>query len=62
MTIFGTRHYEAIAKNFKACRESYGFDHVEVEAVAQSFVDMFLEDNPNFNPGLFYKACGMKGE
>ncbi len=60
MTIFGTRHYEAIAEEFKKCRESYGFDHIEVEAVARSFADMFRQDNERFDSELFFKVCGME--
>ena len=62
MTIFERRHHQAIAEEFKECRESCGFDHIEVEAVARSFTDMFLHDNPNFNREKFLKACGMEGE
>lgn len=62
MTLFTRRHYQAIAEEFKGCRESAGFDHVEVEAVVAAFVDMFLRDNPNFNREKFLKACGMEGE
>ncbi len=62
MSIFARRHYQAIAEEFKECRNDAGFDHVEVDLVARAFTTLFLHDNPNFNRERFLKACGMEGE
>ncbi len=65
MPIFARRHYQAIAEVFAnetADMDQTYSEYMSVCNLAESFCDMFLRDNPNFNQERFLKACGMEGE
>lgn len=64
MSIFGRRHYQAIAeavaetrRTFKAVRAYNALDGAE--CLVRNMCATFLRDNPNFNREKFLKACGM---
>ena len=52
--MFQRRHYEAIAK---VCLTSKTYS-MEYEKVVNALVDMFKEDNPNFDEKRFLERIG----
>lgn len=52
---FNTRHYAAIAQMLLEAKSMS-----TIEDVALFFCIKFEQDNPNFNPIMFLKACGME--
>jgi hypothetical protein len=50
------KHYRAIAEILSHYPEG---DISPLEVMVTQFADMFAEDNPLFDRGLFYEACGV---
>tara|TARA_R100001143_G_scaffold30498_1_gene29750 strand:- start:2251 stop:2421 length:171 start_codon:yes stop_codon:yes gene_type:complete len=50
------KHYKAVAEILSHYPEG---DISPLEVMVIQFADMFAQDNPRFDRGLFYEACGV---
>ena len=58
---FGKRHYKAIASMLSPYFESESlFNTCTPTDIAQRLADLFEQDNPLFDRGLFYQQTGVK--
>jgi hypothetical protein len=63
--MFTRRHYESVAYSLLGSRPSLQIDNdyqygmlVRWNIVVENFTWMFSQDNANFDPAKFRKACG----
>jgi hypothetical protein len=56
-TKFQRRHYDAIAKLIADMRRDDIGNPIVWTKIKKRFGDMFIDDNPNFNPARFEEAC-----
>jgi hypothetical protein len=53
------KDYEKIAKVFHTMNNYQATDKVTLECAVVEMIETLKEDNPRFNEGIFWKACGL---
>lgn len=55
------KDYEAIAERIARSADKYQYDRglSIVEEIVEDLVEIFQDENPNFNADKFVKACGL---
>lgn len=59
MSLFQRRHYYKIGDLLIEHHAHFGLTEQALEQLVDSFADMFMMDNPNFNHKIFFEYVGV---